>query len=98
MAEFYRRKVEGLHEAITDPATRTEAVEILRGLVDTIALTPIEDGFEIEFVGEIAKMIALPDKSGSADIGDYASSVKVVAAARYQRYLHISEGWLPLVS
>ena len=37
-----------------------------------------------------AKKAALDEKT--------ACSVKVVAGARYQRYLQISEGWLPRVS
>ncbi len=58
----------------------------------------MDGGFEIDLVGEVAKMIALPDKAGSAESGDYAGTVKLVARAGYQRYLHIAEGWLPLVS
>ncbi len=84
LAELYRRKVEWLHQAIADPASRTEAIEILRGLVDSVTLTPIEKGFEIELVGEIVKMIALPDKSGGAKVGEFASSVKVVAGAGFE--------------
>ena len=87
LAELYRRKVERLHEAIADPATRTEALEILRGLVDSVTLTPIDGGFEIELVGEIANMITLPGKAGSAEVSNYASSVKVVAGACNHREL-----------
>ena len=85
LAELYRRKIERLHEAIADPTSRTEALEILRGLVDNVTLTPIEKGFEIELVGEIAKMIALPDKFGSTQVDNVASSVMVVAGARKPR-------------
>ena len=49
-----------MHEALADPASRTEALEILRGLVDSVTLTPIENGFEIELVGEIAKNDSAP--------------------------------------
>jgi DNA invertase Pin-like site-specific DNA recombinase len=95
LAEIYRRKVENLHASLAAPETRTEAIEILRGLIDKIRLRPIEKGFEIELVGEIAKMIALPGGPRSAELKAYTSSVKVVAGTRYQRYLQIAEGWIP---
>jgi hypothetical protein len=95
LAEVYRQKVENLHAALAEPETRTEAIEILRGLIDKIHLRPIEKGFEIELVGEIAKMIALPSGPRSAELKEYTSSVKVVAGTRYQRYLRIAEGWIP---
>ncbi len=98
LAELYRRKVERLHEAIADPATRTEALEILRGLVDSVTLTPIDGGFEIELLGEIAKMITLPEGSGSIQVGDVASSVKVVAGARNQLYLLFVATGIPKIA
>ncbi len=87
LAELYRRKVENLHEALADPAARTEAVEILRGLVDGIYLHPIDGGFEIELVGEIAKMIELSAGAESSPFDPYRSSVKVVAGAGNHRDL-----------
>jgi DNA invertase Pin-like site-specific DNA recombinase len=88
LAELYRRKVNDLHQALTDSTTRTEAVEILRGLVEAIRLYPIEGGFEIELVGDIANMIKLPGK-GSSVPDEYRSSVKVVAGARNHRELTV---------
>ncbi len=84
LAELYRRKVENLHGALADPAARTEAVEILRGLVDGIYLHPIDGGFEIELVGEIAKMIELSAGAESSQFDPYRSSVKVVAGAGFE--------------
>ncbi len=66
------------------PAARTEAVEILRGLVDGIYLHPIDNGFEIELVGEIAKMIELSAGAESSQFDPYRSSVKVVAGAGFE--------------
>ncbi len=87
LAELYRRKVENLHEALADTAARTEAVEILRGLVDGIYLHPIDGGFEIELVGEIAKMIELSAGAESSQFDPFRSSVKVVAGACNHREL-----------
>jgi site-specific DNA recombinase len=62
LAEVYRRKVERLHEALKDPAVHAEALEILRGLIDKVVVRHGERGFEIELVGEVANMVALPSQ------------------------------------
>jgi hypothetical protein len=65
-------------------------------------LHPIDDGFEIELAGAIAHMVALSlDQTNTKKAAfdeKTACSVKLVAGARNQRYLQISEGWLPRVS
>ena len=68
LAELYQKKVSDLHVALRDPSTRSEAIELLRGLINEVILYPTDTGFEIELVGEIAKMIALPGGPGSAYI------------------------------
>lgn len=40
MAEVYRAKVARLVDCLNDERDRTEAVEVLRGLIDRIVLTP----------------------------------------------------------
>jgi site-specific DNA recombinase len=48
----YREKVAALHELLADETTRTEAVEIIRSLIDRIILWPAESGaLEVELVG-----------------------------------------------
>ena len=56
----------------------------MRGLIEKSGLRPIEGGFEIELVGEIAKMIALPGGPRSAELNEYRSSVKVVAGTGFE--------------
>ncbi|RAU19965.1 hypothetical protein CU669_20940, partial [Paramagnetospirillum kuznetsovii] len=57
-------------------------------------------GFEIELEGDIAAMVELgleskkPAPGGAGLLGVYRSSVKVVAGAGNQRYLHFD--WAPL--
>jgi hypothetical protein len=75
----HRRKVQNLQEAPRDPTTHTEALEILRGLVDRVVVTPAEHGFTIELVGAITHMIKLSAGSEYLTKEPYASSVKVVA-------------------
>ena len=84
LAELYRRKVENLHEALADPATRVEANDILRGLVERVVMRPIDKGFEVELVGEIANMVKLPADAGSFDHDPFRSSVKVVAGGGFE--------------
>jgi site-specific DNA recombinase len=81
LAELYRERVAELHTALADAASRTEALELIRSLIDCVALHPIERGFRIELVGEIANMIKI--SAGAENLGsDVArASVKVVAGA-----------------
>jgi hypothetical protein len=86
LAELYRKKVESLHEALADSATHTEALKILRGLIERATVAPAEDGgFTIELVGEIAGTVALgaePRSTRAAPFGTaMLSSAKVVAGA-----------------
>ena len=84
LAELYREKVARLHEALKEPETRAQAIEILRGLIERVSLSPADGGFEIELVGEIARMIALPEGSGRGELMAYESSVKVVAGVGFE--------------
>ncbi len=88
LAEIYRRKVEALHEALAEPQTRDEALGILRGLVERFEVHPIEGGFEIELIGEIARMVELSlDPNGTKKTAldeRTACSVKVVAGAGFE--------------
>jgi hypothetical protein len=76
LAELYRKKVAGLQDALVDPATKTEALEILRSLIDRVSVSAGEnDFFTIELVGEIANMVRL--SAGAEGLGNepYRSSV-----------------------
>jgi DNA invertase Pin-like site-specific DNA recombinase len=59
LAELYRKKVASLQDALADPATQMEALEILRGLIERVDVSAHEKGFSIELVGEIANMVRL---------------------------------------
>jgi hypothetical protein len=58
MAQVYRAKIARLAEALNDEHERTEAAEIIRGLIDQIVLTPKdEDGrrsLSIDLEGALA--------------------------------------------
>jgi hypothetical protein len=82
--------VEALQQAVAEPATRTEALEILRGLVERVVVRPAEIGFAVELVGEIAHMVALGagrknENAAREGTAVFARSLKVVAGNRKQR-------------
>lgn len=82
LAQRYRERVEQLHKQLSHPAIRQEAVELLRGLIERIVITPHEEGHEIELVGDIVKLLELPCGEGSVR-DPFARSAKVVAGAGF---------------
>jgi len=91
LAEIYRDRVARLHEAFTDETTRTEATDLLRGLIDRVLLHPGEHGPEFELVGDIAAMveITLPKNGNAAReraavSETFRRSVKVVAGRGFE--------------
>ena len=84
LAEVYRRKVSQLRETLADLATMTEAMEILRGLIERVSVRRVTEGFEVELVGEIANMVQLSAGVESWAKEPYRSSVKVVAGVGFE--------------
>ena len=79
LAEVYRTTVADLHAALDNPEARTEAAEILRGLVERITVRADAQGPVLEITGDIVKLLALPGHTVPSPL---ESSVKVVAGAR----------------
>ena len=60
---------------MSDPEIRDEAFEIIRSLIQRIVIQPSKSiSFEVEIIGEITKMLTLPDET----IHLHESSTKVV--------------------
>jgi hypothetical protein len=80
----------GLRTALVDPATRTEALKIRRGLLERVTVKAEGKGFTIELGGEIASMVAMEaqaknTKAASKEVAVsnvFARSAKAVAGAR----------------
>ncbi|MBN8910684.1 MAG: zinc ribbon domain-containing protein [Rhizobiales bacterium] len=98
MGERYREEVGRLREALNEASHRTEAAEILRGLIDAIALTPCEmDGrktYAVDITGHLAGILRLAGagKGGDgpkagADPSGTDQQVKLVAGKRLGRCL-----------
>jgi site-specific DNA recombinase len=91
LADLYRRKVAALQGLLENDTTRTEAVEIIRSLVEQVIFRPTpEAGLEVELVGDIAGMVHLAQKSNenspvSEAVHDaFTRSVKVVAGVGFE--------------
>ena len=84
LSELYRRKIETLQEALTDPATQTEALKIFRGLIERVSVRHTEKGAEGELIGEIANMVMLSAGTESVGKEPHRSSVKVVAGVGFE--------------
>jgi DNA invertase Pin-like site-specific DNA recombinase len=93
MAELYRTKVEQLAEALQRPENRVEASDLLRGLIESIVLTPEEGQLRIELKGNLAAMLTVAQQTKrSPETGDLLVPVQMVAGARNQHYLQL---WRP---
>ena len=91
LAELYREKVARLHEALNDEATKAEAVDLIRSLVDEVRLTPEGGELRVDLRGALAGILALAaDGKKPATRGDgldsFAEQVKVVAGTRNHLY------------
>jgi len=66
---------------------------MLRGLIDSIALTPEKGQLRIELKGNLAAMLAAAQQTKrSPETGDLFVPIHLVAAARNQRYLQLWNG------
>jgi site-specific DNA recombinase len=85
LAEIYRAKVAALHEALADEASRDEAFELIRSLIDKVVVTPTEGDLHIDLYGELAGILGLcreGRRGGGFDAATVAQ-IKVVAGAGF---------------
>ncbi len=85
MADLYRSKVEELAAALQRDDTRLEASESLRGLIDSIVLTPRSGQLGIELKGNLAAMLTAAQKTKrSPETGDLLVPIQLVAGAGFE--------------
>ena len=90
MGERYRAQVAQLREALNDHDRRSKAVEIERGLIDKIVLSPVGSGkgklLAIDLHGQLAGILALSaeakKKGANAPVSD--QQIKMVAGAGFE--------------
>jgi hypothetical protein len=65
-----------------DETTRTEAVEIIRSLIDRIVLWPAESGgLEVELLGDLARMIHIGERPDDGNVAFRSTSMMCFPAA-----------------
>ncbi|MCG7522771.1 recombinase family protein [Ruegeria sp. Ofav3-42] len=84
LAGIYKEKVEDLSGALSNPATKTEATSIIRGLLSEIRLLPNDGQLTIELVGELAGLLALGTKQNACSVGATGGSVTLVAGVGFE--------------
>ncbi len=85
MADLYRGKVEELASALQREDTRVQASEMLRGLIDSIVLTPDDGRLRVELRGNLAAMLtAAQETKRSPETGDLFVPVQMVAGAGFE--------------
>jgi site-specific DNA recombinase len=91
LAVIYHRKVAALHELLGNDATSTEAIEIIRSLIDRVTFRPaVNARLEVELIGDIAMMVRFAQKATkdgpiSGAVHDtFDRSVKVVAGVGFE--------------
>ena len=85
MADLYRTKVEELAAALQREDTRLEASEMLRGLIDSIVLTPEEGQLRIELRGNLAAMLTIAQQTKrSPETGDLSMLIQLVAGGGFE--------------
>jgi hypothetical protein len=85
LAERYRRKVDELAATLSAPEHVTEAVEVLRGLIDRIVIHPAgEVNHQIELIGELPALLSLASNDNAAAIAAAGSSIKLVAGIGFE--------------
>ncbi|MGB8843560.1 MAG: recombinase family protein [Aliidongia sp.] len=91
MAEIYRQRISTLYESLQDEATKAEAAETFRMLVDQVTLMPETDTLAIILRGDLAAMLTFASNKKKPDflseaglLGDLVSPVSVVAGAGFE--------------
>ncbi len=89
LAELYRRKVADPAVAVDALASRDEAFELVRSLIDRVVLTPDNDELKIDLQGDLAGILAHCEegngnKKPAASVEARAEQIKMVAGVGFE--------------
>jgi DNA invertase Pin-like site-specific DNA recombinase len=87
-AALYAARVAELEVALNAPELRTEAAEILRGLIDRVVLTPdpeAPDGLRAELHGDLAMILSLAEAAAEDAGSDAGGAGKALKARNKKR-------------
>jgi site-specific DNA recombinase len=85
LAEVNRSKAAALHEALADEASRDEAFELIRSLIEKVVVTPAAGDVHIDLHGALAGNLGLcrEGQRGRFDT-ETVAQIKVVAGAGFE--------------
>ena len=87
LPEVYRRKVAHLHTLLEHTDTKAEAMDLIRSLVEAIALTPEDGTLRVDLRGELAAILGLcadSKKPGTVSGAGLLEQVMMVAGAGFE--------------
>ena len=75
-----------LHDSLSDPTLRAEAMEALRSLIEKVIITPEGDGFSVDLYGELGALITLAERQKQKRPGEISPgrSLSVVAGTGFE--------------
>jgi site-specific DNA recombinase len=80
ISELYRKKVAELETLLTEDGAETEAVQLVRSLVEEITLTPEAGELRVDLKGDLAAILAIAsNKKPAGESSDGLAQVKLVA-------------------
>ena len=83
--QVYRDRVRTLMSSITAPDLRAEVIELIQSMIDSIIVTPLPDGFDIELSGELSTILNIVDqKSKNPGTSVSGRSLSVVAGVGFE--------------
>jgi hypothetical protein len=97
MADLYRKKVSELRTLLMSAGSRTQAMELIRSLIERIEVFPGKKrgNPDVILIGGLAQILAFGQtKTSTATSLEDDGRVLMVAGARDQRYLQLSKAWL----
>src|SRR5262249_56920259 len=89
LAEVYRQKVAALNEALREPASKDEAFDLIRSLIEAIRLVPEDGKLRIEIKGELAGILELcrdadQTKPGGLSTAGLGEQIKMGAGGGFE--------------
>lgn len=97
LPEQYRAYVDSLVETLNDEGVVSRASDLLHDMIDRVVVRYDEATKTHDFVldGNIVKMLTASNPAGGGAYARMGSSIKLVAGARFQKFLPLHQGaWL----
>ena len=85
IAEVYEAKVRSLMDGQTTPSLRQDAIELIQSMIESVTVTPLPYGFDIDVHGELGTILSIvgqnDERPGQSRSG---RSLWVVAGAGFE--------------